>query len=288
MNTFARLFRLQRGAALPLALILMGVGATLTIPVLSGVTNNLLVSRQSDLGTSDGFAAAAGLEDAIWELLYDDFEATMIPNENDTFNYQLGDPVNGSTVNVTVTNKGTVVAADDFESDTWYGGTGWSNSWTATGMTSVINGEQPYQGNYHSRIRNSGGGIKRAVDLSNQPDLKLGFVARVKIFEAGDEVRLRISDDGINWTDIYTWTSANSDDTYYEYELDLSPYTMSSQFFIWFDAAVSNAGDKFFVDVVQIVHGPLFEVVIVTDDSTTTALVIIDNGVASIFSLIHS
>ena len=63
---------------------------------------------------------------------------------------------------------------------------------------------------------------------------------------------------------------------------------MSSQFYIWFDAIATNNGDKFFIDVVQIVRKPLFEVVIVTDDSTTTALVIIDNGVASIYSLTPS
>lgn len=288
MNTFARLFRLQRGAALPLALILMGVGATLTIPVLSGVTNSLLVSRQSDLGTSDGFAATAGLEDAIWELLYDDFEASEIPNENDTFNYQLGDPVNGSAVDVTVTNKGIIIASDDFESNTWSGGTGWLGSWSPMGMTNVHGGEHPYEGDYHVRIRGSSGSIKRSLDLSAQSGLSLQFWARVKNFEAGDEAEIRISDDGINWTVLHTWTPADSDDTYYYHDIDLSPYTMSSQFYIWFDAIATNNGDKFFIDVVQIVRKPLFEVVIVTDDSTTTALVIIDNGVASIYSLTHS
>ena len=287
MNIINRLKKHQKGAALPLALILMGVGATLTIPMLSGVTNSLLVSRHSELGTSDGYAANAGLEDAIWDLIYGDLEATEIPDEDDSFNYQLSDPVNGSPVDITVTNKGSHVASDDFESNTWSGGTGWLGSWTATGMTSVINGEQPYEGNYHARIRASSGGIKRAVDLSNLPDLELEFMARVKIFEQGDEAKLKISNDGINWTELYTWTYLDSDDTYYEHEIDLSPYTMSSQVYIWFDAIVTNGGDKFFVDDLEIEHDPLFEVVVTTDDSTTTALVIIDSGVASIYSLSH-
>lgn len=287
MNIINRLRKHQKGAALPLALILMGLGATLTIPMLSGVTNSLLVSRHSELGTSDGYAANAGLEDAIWDLIYGDLEATEIPDEDDSFNYQLSDPVNGSPVDITVTNKGSHVASDDFESNTWSGGTGWLGSWTATGMTSVINAEQPYEGNYHARIRASSGGIKRAVDLSNLPDLELEFMARVKIFEQGDEAKLKISNDGINWTELYTWTYLDSDDTYYEHEIDLSPYTMSSQVYIWFDAIVTNGGDKFFVDDLEIEHDPLFEVVVTTDDSTTTALVIIDSGVASIYSLSH-
>ncbi|MCI0822844.1 MAG: hypothetical protein J4N34_05385, partial [Chloroflexi bacterium] len=143
-------------------------------------------------------------------------------------------------------------------------------------------------GGYHVRIRGSSGSIKRSLDLSAQSDLRLQFWARVKNFEAGDEAEIRISDDGINWTVLHTWTPVDSDDTYYYHDIDLSPYTMSSQFYIWFDAIATNNGDKFFIDVVQIVRKPLFEVVIVTDDSTTTALVIIDNGVASIYSLTHS
>ena len=290
MKFITRLIKLQKGAALPLALILMGVGATLTIPLLSGVTNSLLVSRQSDSNTSDAIAVEAGLEDAIWSLIFNDLEATQVPDDNDSFNYQLSDPVNGNDVDITVTNKGNVIATDDFESDTWSGGTGWLAGWSPTGMTSVINGEQPYRGNYHARIRASSGGIKRTIDLSNRPDLKLEFAARVKIFESGDEAKLRISDNGINWTTLYTWTSADSDDTYYTHEidLDLSSYTDKTQIYIWFDAVVTNGGDKFFVDDLKIVHESMFEVVVTTDGSTTTALVIIDNGVASIFSLVHN
>lgn len=288
MKIVSRLIRLQKGTALPLALILLGIGSTLTLPVLSGITNSLLVSRQSDLGTTDGFAASAGLEDAIWELLYDNMESSEIPNKNDSTNYQLEDPVNGSTLNVTVTNLGHEIASDDFESDTWSGGTGWIGSWSPTGMTSVINGEQPYEGTYHARIRASSGGIKRSVDLSNLPNVKLEFAARVKIFNPGDEAKLKVSPNGINWTVLHTWTYADSDNTYYEHEFDLAPYTMSSQFYIWFDAIVTNGGDKFFIDDVEIEHDPLFEVVVTTDDSTTTALVIIEDGAASIYSLTHN
>lgn len=288
MNTIKRLFKLQKGTALPLALILMGIGATLTVPILNGVASSLSTSRMVDNSTSDGYAADAGLEDAIWSLIYDDLEATEIPDEDDSYNYQLSDPVNGSTVDVTVTNTGSVVASDGFESNTWSGGTGWLGSWTATGMSSATHGEQPYEGHDHARIRSSSGSIKRPVDLSSLPDLTLEFAARVKIFEPGDEAELKISPDGSNWTVLNTWTSADSDNIYYEHEYDLSQYTMSSQFYIWFDTVITNGGDKFFVDAIVIRHKPLFEVVVTTDDSTTTALVIIDNGVASIYSLTTS
>ena len=290
MNIVTRLVKIQKGAALPLALILLGVGSTLTIPLLSGVTNSLLVSRQLDSGTSDAISAEAGLEDAIWNLIYDDFEATQIPNDEDSFSYQLSNTVNGSDVNITVTNKGTLVASDGFESNNWSGGTGWLGSWSPTGMTSVINGEQPYEGSYHARIRDSSGGIKRIVDLSDRPDISLGVAARVKIFEAGDEAFLRVSDDDSNWTTLHTWTSADSDDTYYEFafDIDMSLYDTPETMYIWFDAVVTNGGDKFFVDSLKITHDPMFEVVVTTDDSTTTALVIIEEGVASIYSLVHN
>jgi len=288
MNILKRLLKGQEGTALPLALILLAAGSTLTIPVLSGVASSMSTSRQADRNTSDSIAANAGLEDGIWNLIHNNLETSEIPNEDDSFNYQLADPVNGSAVDITVTNKGKVIASDGFESNSWSGGVGWLDNWYATGMTSAIHGEQPYEGHDHARIRASSGGIKRSVDLSNYPDITLKFAARVKIFEQGDEAKLKISSNGFNWTTLHTWTSADSDNIYYEHEYDLSQYTMSSQFYIWFDALVDNGGDKFFVDAIVIEHKPIFEVVIVTDDSTTTALVIIDNGAASIYSLTHS
>ena len=57
MNIIKRLLKGQEGSALPLALILLAAGSTLTIPVLSGVASSMSTSRQADKNTSDGIAA---------------------------------------------------------------------------------------------------------------------------------------------------------------------------------------------------------------------------------------
>ena len=265
--------RLEKGS-LPLALILLAVGSILLVPMLSSVSSRLLVARRSSFAIASGYTAEAGAEDGIWNLAFDaGWASTQIPNLGDTTSYSLGEPLNGSTISVTVRNAAEVVAADDFESGDWSGNDdSWSNDWSSSGDVAVISGEQPHEGEYQVRIRADGGYIERSADLLDQSDLTLQFYARVKGFESGDEAELRLSSDHVDWAVAKTWNSADDDDAYHLVEIDLSPYAMSDDFWIAFDADMSNGGDKFFIDDLKIVR-PAYEITATAGDRTTLAKV---------------
>ena len=58
----------QRGMAFPLALVVLGIGAMLTVPFLNSVSSGSISSRKSNVKTFERYAADAALEDAIWNL----------------------------------------------------------------------------------------------------------------------------------------------------------------------------------------------------------------------------
>lgn len=279
-----KLLKSESGAALPMAMLLMLVGAIVIVPLLSTVSTGSLIARHASFADTEDYAGDAGVEDAIWELLYNDL-GSSIPNVNNTTSYVLGSPVNGDTVNVSVKYLGTVIAWDDFETHNWYGGSGWAGNWSVTSLTEISQAESPYQGTHHIRIRAVGGSGTRIVDLSGQPsNLRFQFWAKVKSFELGDSAMLRFSPDGSQWSPAKTWTSADSDDIYYYHDIDLMPYTLSDQFRLSFVADISNGGDKFYFDDLKIIGPPRYKIESSVDALVTKAVVSIDGGNATILS----
>jgi len=87
--------------------------------------------------------------------------------------------------------------------------------------------------------------------------LRLVFRAKVGGFEAGDTAAVKVSqDNGASWITIQTFTSAQSDDIYRSFDLDLSPFGVgsTSTLRIAFDANMNASTDYFYVDDVA-VHG---------------------------------
>ena len=279
-----KLLRSESGVILPMALIMLLAGSILIVPLLNSVSTGLLISQRTGLADSGNYSGDAGIEDAIWDLTFDDL-ADDIPNEDDSTTYDMCEPINGETVSVTVTNLGTLLAADNLESGNWTGGSGWLNNWSSSGMTSVTGAEVPHEGSYHIRLRSVNGAAARQVDLFNQPPgVKLQFWARIKIFEANDQVELKLSPDGQSWTTLFTWDEDDSDDIYYFRDIDLTGYTLSNQTRIRFDADLDNGGDKFFVDDINIIRPPTYEIVVDVDGATTTSVVSIDQGQVTVLS----
>ncbi len=152
---------------------------------------------------------------------------------------------------------GTKTAFDDFESESWSGGTGWLDSWSTSGDVRLRDSDSPHSGSFHVRLRRSTGYFERSVDLSGQGGVHLRFWSKVRSFENSDQANVRVSSDGSNWTVVKTFTSADSDNTYHPYDIDLSSVTMSSRFYVAFDAEMSSRGDYWFVDDVELVDtGP--------------------------------
>ncbi len=176
----------------------------------------------------------------------------------DTFTYKPHDgTVAGNSATVTVTVTEPIIATDDFESGNFAGGSGWIESaWTTAGSLAVTGSASPHSGAYHVLLRKADAYMERPADLSAQSGARLDFWAKVDAFEGADQALVKVSPDGNNWTIVHTFTAADSDDTYRLYEIDLSGFTLSSQFFVAFDAQMDMPNDYWYVDDVQLLGTP--------------------------------
>ncbi len=257
----------ERGQALALALAALGVGVLLITPFLEGVSVHSIASRTYRSSILQLCSSDAGVEDAIWGLTNGSL-ADQLTAPGDTASYSVAESVNDVMPSVSVTRDKVIIASEDFESGGWSGGSGWLDAWYHTGDSSIRTSGGPYQGSYHLRLRTSSGYVKRAVDLSDQPSAKLQFWAKVTGFENGDDAYCKISPDGSQWTTVVSWTKTGGqnqatigdstididNDTYYFYDVDLSSYTMSTDFWIAFEAGMNQNNDHLYVDSLELVR----------------------------------
>ncbi len=275
-----RLLSDERGQALPLALITLAMGSLLVGGFLTSTTTTLLVSRVFSQPLPRHYAAAAGVEDAIWNLIYGDFATTVLTYPGDSVSYSLTETVNGLTTDITVTKGQSAIArsqsaivSDDFEGKKWSGGSGWLYDWYHEGSCIITNKQNPYEGSRHLEMQKANSYVDRAADLSDYSGLRLQFWAKVRSFEAGDEMYCLVSPDDSQRTTVKTWTGADSDNTYHFYDIDLSPYDMSSEFWVAFDSEMGDNKDYFYVDKIEIVGVVTYDIVSTAAGRTVRATV---------------
>jgi hypothetical protein len=167
------------------------------------------------------------------------------------------------------TGIATAKAKDDFESAGWTGGSGWLNDWSHSGDALITDTAAPYQGLYHLRLRTSTGYVKRAVDLSSAVSAHLHFWYKANAFEATDTASLLVSNNNIDWITVKTWVNGDDDNAYHFWDVNLSAYDLSSEFWIAFDANMDQTADYFYVDNLEITY---------THPTKTTAEVDLDEG----------
>ena len=173
----------------------------------------------------------------------------------------MGDGTN-ATINIAAPNGATLsetfqflyLPSDDFESGGLTGGYGWLDDWAATGNASVTTIGTPHGGTRHLRLRFASSYIERSANLSGMSNLRLQFWAKVEAFEAGDTAEAWVSSNHTDWTTVKTWTRADPDDIYVFVDIDLSSYTMSSEFWIAFNSGMNSGQDDFYVDDLVIVR----------------------------------
>lgn len=163
------------------------------------------------------------------------------------------------------------IASDDFESGGWEGGTGWLWGWWHEGDSTVTTVGIPHGGNYHLRLSLSTGYVDRAVDLSGYSNVHLQFWAKADSFESGEYAECLVYD-GTGWDVVQTWVDGDDDNIYHFYDIDLSGYNMSGEFYIAFDAEMGN-GDYLYIDDLQL-REPAFYYT-----SGTIASQVLDTGV---------
>src|SRR4030042_1349814 len=227
------------------------IGAMVIPPVWGHAGSSLIGSRSYHQSLDEQYAADAGAEHAIWNLT-DGGITSSLTFAGDSVSYSLPESINGLTANVTISNCWETIAWDDFESGGWTGGGGWLGDWTHTGDSSVVTTDTPYEGTYHLMLRADTGAVSRSVDLFKEVSARLRFRAKVRSFESGETATCLVSSNGVDWTTAYTWTDADSDNNYHYYDIDLTPYNLTSQFRIAFNAHMSGTGDYFYVDDLDI------------------------------------
>src|SRR5437899_6245074 len=145
------------------------------------------------------------------------------------------------------------IANDGFESGTFSGGTGWSEPWTKSGDVSIRTSvDGPIEGKSHVRLRRNTGYLQRTLNLSGAQNVHLTFWAKVRSFESSDKALVSVSSDVVPFTTDKVFTSADRDNTYRYYDLDLTSFAMTATFSIAFDAEMSSTGDYWFIDNIQI------------------------------------
>ena len=246
-----KLLKGEKGQALPLVMIAITIGALVIPSFLGNVGTSLIGSRTFAQEMNTQYACDAGAEHAVWSLAYNGLTAN-VSSGGDMISYLLPEAINGLTANITVSNGWETLAGEDFESGDWSGGSGWLDTWNYSGNASVTTSGTPYEGSYHLQLLAGTGNVNHAVDLSGEVNVHLQFQAKVDAFEAGDEAFCKLSSNGTDWTTVYTRNDGDSDSLYHGYDIDLTPYDLSDQFYIAFESNMSSVLDYFYVDNIEI------------------------------------
>ena len=143
----------------------------------------------------------------------------------------------------------TVIATEGFESNSWTGGSGWSDAdWTRTGACWVNTAK--YSGTYGAHIRSAGGSLTRGVNLANTTQVQIKAAIRCYHFEPGDSATLQFYD-GASWIDLETFTS---DTSYLPYTYDLSsvPMNPNGAQKLRLQSGLSDNSDFVYIDAIEI------------------------------------
>ncbi len=104
MEMIKRIYKSESGLALPLALVLLVVGALFVVPALALLSTTLNANQVVDQSDLELYAADAGVEKAIWHMENDgDF---AFPEEGSEVTIDFDEALNGKTVSITVENEG--------------------------------------------------------------------------------------------------------------------------------------------------------------------------------------
>ena len=105
-----RLWREENGQAFILVLLFLLIGSLTLPPVLSLIGTSLKSGQIYESKTDELYAADSGVEDAIWRIKFDRLEVILDNPVYDaydydtTWSYNLSEPINGLTANVSIQN----------------------------------------------------------------------------------------------------------------------------------------------------------------------------------------
>jgi hypothetical protein len=221
-----------------MALIAIGIGSVIVLPIAISTSSNLVNAQKATQSLKEQYAVSAGLEDAIWNLTWGDFQSTVLNVTGTWTEYTLDDSINGNEVDINIERVASLpVARDDMDSGGLLGGLNWATDWLAIGSANVVSSGEPYEGSHHFRIGTIGT-ARRSVDTTDLDEVFLRFRAKATELLPGDDIDLKVSSNGTNWVTVESWDDSDSDDVYRYYEIDLSEYSTSSNFWISFEGVI--------------------------------------------------
>lgn len=153
-----------------------------------------------------------------------------------------------------ILQAGSILAAEDWESGDFNGGTGWlESSWTIsdTGVI-VFDSEEPI-GTYHVRMHKTGQYLYRSVNLQGLSNVHLVFDWKGRSFEEdGNMALVEVNDNaGSGWVEVFRHSDNNF--VYNSEDIDLSGYSvqMSSNFTVRFSLVATKGRDYAYFDNIQ-------------------------------------
>jgi hypothetical protein len=145
----------------------------------------------------------------------------------------------------------TVIASDDFESGGWSGGSGWSSSWSASGEAAVTSSGTAHAGSYHLRLLSYTGVATRTVNMSGVSAAHLQLWWKADSWEGSEYATISVNDGA--WHTVLTVSNGQDDNTYHYADIDLSSYSMVSNFQVRIESHMGDTSDYFYVDDIVIV-----------------------------------
>ena len=146
-----------------------------------------------------------------------------------------------------------VLAKDNFESGNFLGGSGWNGTtgWAVTGDSQVLGTGNPHGGAFHAQLRGDAS-IARKFRLRNaSADIRIRFWAKVNSFEAGDQAVVQISVNGGPLQTIHTFTSADSDNIYRKFDIDITSLAVDTPIQLVFDSNSDASNDIWSIDDIR-------------------------------------
>jgi hypothetical protein len=170
-------------------------------------------------------------------------------------------------------------AADDFESDSFSGGTGWAGAWTTVGSASVESAGGPFEGSFHALLTDGTGQMAREANFGTSTDVRIRFWAKVDSFEAGDASSCSVSPDDAVYTIIRTWQDGEDDNVYRFEDIDVWD-TVSSTTSLFFrcDANMNALGDLFYIDKLTVVSQTVPPIIAENSDSKGPGALFVDGS----------
>jgi hypothetical protein len=146
----------------------------------------------------------------------------------------------------------TDIAVETFTAKSWSAGTGWSDAWYHEGRADIISADRPHSGPYHMRLRTDNAWTDRPLNLSGYNNVRLGVYVKVKSFEKNDYAEFMIKSGDNGWETLRRFTPSDSDNRYHYYEFDLTPYGLTANVWIGFEAEMSARRDYLYIDDIRI------------------------------------